>query len=1630
MYQLTNSLMCRATRLALMLLFSVLGFAVYALPPTVVSPIPAVAVNEDNTDYVIDLNTVFLDPEAGALTFGVSSNSNPALIGISIGANAPGEMILSFAPGDSGSANIVLKAVDPELLEVTHSFNVVVSAVDDIPVAVDDVMEVEEDASIVLNVFDNDTMGDAPNVVTVYGVTHIIDAISFPNSSESIPTTQLNILGLPETLPNGTLSISGSDITYTPKPNYHGADFFSYTFTDNNGDIATAVVNVTVNAVNDAPAIFSVPTYTIPQATFLNISSGSGLLQAALDPDGDSLTVIPLGAALSSTILEDGALKYPGTQLTVNADGSFTYTPDVTFVGSDSFDVQFFDGNAVSNTMTVLVTVVAASPPATPAPPGEVQNILDLADVPLEDAISAETNVLVVMDDSGSMDWSIMSDQTSGLFYYNNSAQKDANVAAYNLYATNLFDLSTNTYKWWDGSQYRSFVAAYEDELGEDSVFNGNQYGAWRARSPQYSTIYYNREVRYEPWIGLDRNGTEFADAPPAAAPMDAFDPVIQTFDLTVQHDFYSYAIPVINTVTAGYRFVWHDNVNMAMYNWTNVAGRPVWNDTYTKVEILPANAPFVGGANRLDCANPMSCTYAEEIQNFANWFTYYRLREYAAKAALGRSISDVSRLRLGYTVLNDAANDSLNIDLMNASFRSGNKLAMMDQIYSVNSGGGTPLRTALERAGKHFECKEDDSFGSGADSNPGDAGCPVLAAPQGQCQVNYTLLFSDGEWNGSDPDEDGNHDNDDSDSTSAFDEGMYEDAFETSLADVAMYYYERDLHSTLDNDVPTSVYDTRAAPASAFGADDKTMHQHMKTYTVGFGLNTGTTPPDPSDYTTAFVWPDPTTTISAKADDLMHAAINGRGQYLEANDPVALASALQTAFNVFTDGSISVSAVAFSTTVLRNDTVEYRGFFNPKFNSGDLVAFDVNAATGVVDVDNPVWRAAEEMNSVNFSTRLVATLDGITDTAIPFKFASLNVNQLAGIQENEVNFLRGERVNEEPAGLLRQRQPIDGLIGDIVHSAPIYVGAPRARHRDQEPFPQGTDLYSDYFNSKSSRAGMVYVGANDGMLHAFSADTGDEAFAYIPNKFLDTTQNYANALDELSSVTYSHKFFTDLTPSIEDVFMPESKLSATRSWNTVLVSGLGAGGKGLYALNVNSPSTSYSSEVNALKTVLWEFTDADDTYPVDDLGVPLGGGAWVDGFGLPVKDLGYTFSQPQLVMSNAIIGGDNAWVALFGNGYNSTAGIAKLFVLSLEEGLDGWSAADFLKLDTGEGVKASPDTLAGLPNGLGTPAVIDEDLNGTVDLAYAGDLFGNLYRFDLRDEDPDNWVTTKLFQATYTSGGTTTRQPITAQPFVRKHPYQEGFIVIFGTGSYVTEDDATSTAIQSVYGIWDRGGELNPPTAQSNTKADRLVEQVLTNSYDETVTPFSRLRYITDNAVDYVADDASGTAGTYGWYIDFDLVRPVLTRQGNANPDITGNTPPAIQYPGERAVRRIVSRGDEILITTLVPRDANSCLIAPPGSIFPVSSVTGGDPGRAIFDFNNDGVVDDDDLVDGHSAGIVLDADMLNGTLVDPSLLLGEGDTDFLFLSGGNEQISVRVAKNVANKTGRLSWRELDNAN
>jgi type IV pilus assembly protein PilY1 len=339
----------------------------------------------------------------------------------------------------------------------------------------------------------------------------------------------------------------------------------------------------------------------------------------------------------------------------------------------------------------------------------------------------------------------------------------------------------------------------------------------------------------------------------------------------------------------------------------------------------------------------------------------------------------------------------------------------------------------------------------------------------------------------------------------------------------------------------------------------------------------------------------------------------------------------------------------------------------------------------------------------------------------------------------------------------------------------------------------------------------VLYVGANDGMLHAFnvkkgSANIGEELFAYVPSMV------YPN-LNQLTFNGYQHKYYVDGTPLIADVQIGVD-------WKTYLVGGLGAGGKGYFALDVTNPDTFGTANVK------WEFNATHDAV---DLGVSI----------------------PQAKVAKMKSG---RWAAVFGNGYNSPSGKAVLYIAYLDGGAAGnWTfGTDVFKVE----LDAGPN------NGLSeaTVSVVGDD--GTADYIYAGDLKGNMWRVDVTSTTPSSWNNKiKLFSATNAAGDI---QPITSAPEVTRHPLG-GYLVMFGTGQYLALADtiAANFKTQSIYGIRDTN--ITPALSASN----------LPPTVPETRANMGKVTFSTTAGVRGAALATTGANSSdikKSWYGDFEI--------------------------------------------------------------------------------------------------------------------------------------------------------------
>ncbi len=1073
-----------------------------------------------------------------------------------------------------------------------------------------------------------------------------------------------------------------------------------------------------------------------------------------------------------------------------------------------------------------------------------------------------------------------------------------------------------------------------------DSVWPDSSYGTDHCyKNSIFNKVYYNPSVTYTP--GVDSSGTTLGDSTFTDAWDDgyhAYDGNTNKTNLSTSFQAYDYGGSYQDTAQAAYYYKYTGSLS------NPDPGTCYPNSDYTKVTVSATSGP----------------NGTDERQNFANWYTYYRTRIQTMKTALGESFLVLNdQYRVGFSTINSGNSNFIAI----ADFDSSQRTSWYNKLYSINPGGSTPLRQALDNDGQYFQSAT--IYGTSRTD-------PIQAS----CQQNFAILSSDGFWNGGLSNSAGNQDRTIPtlpETVSGLTAGndwpgpYYEGTTATSntLADVAMKYWVTDLRtsgSLSTNDVPTSASD----PAS---------WQHMTTYTIGLGANGSLTYPDDLAALTnkTLDWPTPASNSVNNIDDLWHAGINGHGKYLQASDPTGLSTGLSNILSNIVDRTGSGAAVTFNTASLSTNSSVFTAIFNSNGWTGDVISYPLDASSGAVG-STANWQAADMLDSrdLGASPRTVLTYNG-TD-GIAFAWANLTAAEKDDLLTNpsggtdttaegqaRLDFIRGDRSNEGANGYnFRSRS---SRLGDIVHSGPRYVGTPQVSWPDTAPFPTTTgQRFSDFRQNNLSRQGIIYVGTNDGMLHGFNADTGAEVLAYIPSNLFSTTVD--QGLHYLTDPSYLHRYYVDLSPIVTPAYVKTTP-SGTVGWHSVLVGGERGGGKGVFALDVTNPNN--FSEANAADLVMWEFTSANDA------------------------DLGYTFSDPTIARMN-----NGRWAAIFGNGYNSSTGTAKLFILYLDGGLDGtWTpvggtytadTADYVKLDTGVGG-------VGNENGLSSPAVVDLDGNGTADRIYVGDLQGNMWAFDVSEASATNWG------SAYSTSGTPdplfvagTSQPITTKPEVAFNPQvatsnsnEPNTLVLFGTGQYVQNADKTNTDTQTMYGVWDSGN--------SNVNSTELVEQTVESGFP------SDARVMSNNAVAY-RNNGNSSNWIMGWYFNL--------------PD-----------SGERLVTDPVLRGDYLYFNTWIP-STDLCSYGGSGWTMALDYATGGRPADAPFDYNNDGSVDTGDLLTDDTNTITdaaVSGKKTNTMTNSPRFL-----SDSMYGGGPNKPVPEQVkVKHISGlNTGRLSWREL----
>jgi type IV pilus assembly protein PilY1 len=629
------------------------------------------------------------------------------------------------------------------------------------------------------------------------------------------------------------------------------------------------------------------------------------------------------------------------------------------------------------------------------------------------------------------------------------------------------------------------------------------------------------------------------------------------------------------------------------------------------------------------------------------------------------------------------------------------------------------------------------------------------------------------------------------------------------SLADVASYYFRTDLRQPAFSNCPTErdvcTNNVPVAPGSRDGN-----FQHMVTHTVGLGASGSLHYRE--DYAEAISgdfkeifngrrdWPDPMFYSGPeRVDDLWHAAVNGGGRYFNASNPESLSRALSGTLSTIR-ASIGAAAAASTSSQqpVEGDNLLFASSFRSMYWDGDIEARRINLTDGSLSTQAE-WSASTQLDKRvdRFADKRKIWVQSFADASVIknflwseldnmekrlfenrcssrarlsqcFNLTSTQSKELTG--ERLVNYLRGqfafENRVENSLKLFRRR---DHVLGAVMSAQPLYVGRPAFRYADENYGAFRDDL-------QVNRKGVLYVSANDGMLHALDAATGVEAWAFIPAAVLPGLYQLAdNQFGQQST------YLLDGSPVAGDICPGAASVSCSASaWRTILVAGLGAAGREFFALDVTDPDT---------PKPLWRFNQSNDS------------------------DLGYAMGKPIITKQR-----DGRWIVALTSGYNNIhpgSGQGVLFIL------DAYTGELLEKINTGVGSTASP---AGLTQ---INAWVDSALDNTASRFYGGDLLGNLWRFDSDDLYPPSGREAVLL-ANFSKDNKA--QAITTRPELSEVRVgsQQIPVISIGTGSYLGMSDLSDKSVQSIYTIKD---ELTS-TGMGDIRASRkLIQQNLVKS-------------------------------------------------------------------------------------------------------------------------------------------------------------------------------------------------------
>lgn len=996
------------------------------------------------------------------------------------------------------------------------------------------------------------------------------------------------------------------------------------------------------------------------------------------------------------------------------------------------------------------------------------------------------------------------------------------------------------------------------------------------------------------------------------------------------------------------------------------------------------------------------ACTQAEEQQNYANWFSYYRSRNLLARGSLMEAfgVEAAPVLAGNFVVGTSYAITSLGSTSFTSIGASANTVDVVFTATGIGSGTGTAraiaMRLGFGRINKAAATVDGVStkvlessatYGGGGvrDFNfarkadlfkwledlPAGGGTPLVQALEADgeyysrtdvqgpwtdfpalttnvvadnktCRRAYTMLTTDGYWNGA--------------------VGTAGDADGTAgspITGVGASYtyapvkpYNTNASSNTLADAAMKYWKTDLQPAMVNAvptvANNTSFWQNMTVFTVGLGvkglLDPSTDLPALTNGTKFWGSPSASTT-KENVDDLWHAAVNSRGQYFSVKDPTELSIAIRTALAGATGGAGATAGVATASSTLTGSNRKYVPTFDPQGWNGDISSYDLDATGQAGAVQ---WTAASRMPA--YGSRNVVTFDSTSTVWAGTAFAWASIPAVAQADMGTVattntttfiDFLKGDHSNEGVGKPFRARLDRAGqpfVLGDIVNANPVLIQG-NFDGVYSDPAWGGAAAYNTFKATKAARTAVLFAGSNDGMLHAFKDTKGVSASTDGTETFAYVPRAVYGNLSKLADKNYG------TTASLPHQYFVDGPLAEADAY----VKAPGAttqswrnyllGSLGAGGRAVFALDVTNTASLN-VTSVRWELSSTDDA------------------------DMGYVMSPIRVgVLPNG------RWVAVFGNGFGSTGGLlgvsrSVLFVVDIED-----AASSSAAVRSAAVTKLVLDSTGN--NGLGGVTLVHDLATGRTTTIYVGDQKGKLWKLNFNPPTGIVPPGTSLFTV---DGGapffsatdsTNNAQPITSSPAIFKHPSQTGgYMVLFGTGKLFTTADATDTSIQSVYGVWDkRGGPTGlPETVSRPMDRTNLVARTLTSFAGTGAAVGTTFYSATGGTVNYSGADR-------GWYMDL-------------SPSIVGGR---VVYPSQ------VVGYATALLSSVAPVQGNplACETGSGKAInFVVPVDTGSNPTNRMFNTNGDAAANGTDLP---AIGYGADADGVDAVV--SSAAVGGGD-------------------------------------